>query len=136
MINKPLLLKTMEKIEELDSLNNFYDFYSKYNLTGYDGPLVEVWGQGDWINDLRMNGHSCGTSACFAGWAVLLDGSATILDGEVPFVRTPTGDREFIGSYAREILGLDEETASTLFKGNNTKQDLRRIVNKLLESEE
>lgn len=129
MINKPLIQKVMEKIEEMPSV---HDFYAAHRETGYSGPPVDVWNQGEWLTKLfKVRGRTCGTAGCFAGWTAVLDGAVDDGDGRVYL-----NDRVIsVGNYARKALGLSDTQAYDLFSGGNSKEDLRRIVNKLLESE-
>lgn len=63
--------------------------------------------QAEWFNDE----NECGTTACVAGWAVLLH------DGDVP--RDPHGyvHEHRIDELAQDYLGLDDYTAEELFGG-------------------
>ena len=92
----------------------------------------EEWDQANWY---------CGTSACFAGRACLLNGhqllpwSHNVQDytskfKTFKFYGTPL-ERNHIASVARDILGLTESQALDLFMGGNTLDALRRIVNEL-----
>ena len=130
MINKPLLRKVMEKIEEIPEARDFEVEFQQ----GYNGPQVELWDQENWVNTVNINGEECGTAACFAGWTALLAG-AQVLPGADYFVLTEYGIAS-VSAFATRQLGLDESQADALFCGGNTKKDLRRIVDRLLESEE
>lgn len=104
--------------------------------------------------------YRCGTSFCFAGWFAVLDGAKLAspepivpdwqacdylsleeahsdhpeIDWARPEVNTDAGlaDGTSIGSYAEAGLGLSWDQARELFDGENTMQDLRRIVARLV----
>lgn len=95
--------------------------------------------------------YRCGTGMCFAGWAAVLDGG-TWYDAELkgPWIedmvaRPDDPDLDVflmrdgartvdVECRARRILGLTEDEASELFDGDNTLDDLRRIVRELCEA--
>lgn len=70
--------------------------------------------------------NECGTTACAAGWTVLLAGGVT--DGG-QYVRMP-GDpwSRFIGLVATELLGLDLDEAHKLFHVADDLADVRKAV--------
>lgn len=78
----------------------------------------------------------CGTSYCFAGWAVVLEGGYEIdlasrgPDG-VKFAVTSSGRTRHICGIAKDILGLNMTDAMTLFHQANTVDDLERMVKNL-----
>lgn len=108
------------------------------------------WDQGKWAED----NYPCGTSHCFAGWAVVLSGAAfaqeadgivsgrVVEPGQNPFDRAEWRD---VAEYAAQILGLPapetpvKETGQIsgaiplLFDACNDLDDLRRIVGELCE---
>lgn len=104
----------------------------------------EQWDQTMWATR-----GSCGTSYCFAGWAVALSGgkpnfaddfaadvregvddSYHVLAGSIPGI-TET----YYGAVARQLLGLEPYQSNELFDDCNSLDDLRRIVGKLTGAE-
>lgn len=96
-------------------------------------PLVE-----DGETVLNWNGYiqatpeqvieSCGTSACLAGWSVLLTGH-TYNRGRVegvPSKCTCCGDAA-VEEYAAELLELDYQQADNLFMDMNERSALERL---------
>src|SRR5689334_25151350 len=93
-----------------------------------DKPLTDmsspVWNQRVWYSSPDMNEGSCGTAACFAGWAVIMFADNPIFDhyysapgyAECYGVRV-NGDpiSEPIAYIAQQLLGLDSWTADELF---------------------
>jgi hypothetical protein len=86
--------------------------------------------QGTW-------GHEtdCGTAACFAGWAVLLNGYELQLQFGDPFgghcfdVKSlKTGVRSAVATAAAEVLELTYGEAMTLFHAGNTFEELEQMV--------
>jgi hypothetical protein len=82
--------------------------------------------------DLSRKG--CGTVACIAGWAVILeDGPMAILD-DYYCLSPETSEDIAIPWRARRILGLDAVQADALFCGDMgvTKETVRKYVNNTL----
>lgn len=74
----------------------------------------------------------CGSGACFAGWACMLNGwSHLALTDYV----TKDGDCRHTREVAQEILGIRATDALILFWGNNTPQKLRLMVKDLCNGE-
>jgi len=77
----------------------------------------------------------CGTAMCFAGWAVVLSG------GKIAFAGNSTrtsqcridGAMDDIDLVAERLLGLSMDDANDLFGPTNTIEDLREIVDMLIE---
>jgi hypothetical protein len=97
----------------------------------------QEWNQGTW---------HCGTIACFAGHAVIIDGGQFADDWRAPFVAERPDDpgdafREFgcgagqihIADRARHVLGLTQAEADDLFAAANTLDDLREQVARLID---
>lgn len=83
--------------------------------------------------------NSCNTALCFAGHAALMSGfdAPPRYDYEVwrgwgPGL--PKGERMDVDQYATEVLGLSTNQADVLFNGDNSLEDLERIVGKLIEN--
>ena len=102
----------------------------------------QMWNQNYWVIDdsylfsthrsLDFEGqHWCNTSACFAGWTVLLDGW-TAETGEFQRVMLTKGDELIYAHESEELaatlLGLDYPQAKVLFNYSNSLQDLRDQV--------
>lgn len=119
-LNVPLLRKTMEHI---DDLPDYTEALRALALgEGEPDPRPDYWWQGTWKTHLARAGFStvqveqCGTAACFAGWAAILDGEAE---------RNPW---ESIADQARRVLGLTFSQADRLFAAYNSREDLHRLV--------
>jgi hypothetical protein len=107
-INTELLLRTLEQIER----------------------HPELWNQRDWC---------CGTSHCFGGWAVTLAGGVWI-DGlylkpeDYQYIPDwPAPDGALPDIRAMEVLGISLDQAIDLFDQDNTLEDLRLQVKRLVE---
>jgi hypothetical protein len=95
----------------------------------------ERWDQNQWI---------CGTSYCFGGWAVKLDGGRfsrkhpySVLAREDDFpediqIYSSSAHYVYISHRARRILGLTKKQAESLFLWNNTLEKLKAKVNRLV----
>lgn len=96
----------------------------------------------------------CGTSACFAGWAVTLDGGVWVHDQSeylLPRDDDPDADVKYLGHYAdvkvvgdqgkgvhvadraQRILGLLDSQVEDLFADDNDLEDLRELVGLIIE---
>lgn len=94
--------------------------------------------QGEWVE----RKPECGTAACFAGWAAILEfGEGVIFDdGEMLGFRLPApySNRRHDGLFplmsqqAAHLLGLTSVQAYTLFNACNTRGMLRAMVNDLV----
>lgn len=92
----------------------------------------EEWKQASW---------HCGTTACFAGHAAILDGGEWEDAHSDMLLARDDDPREFvydgnpavidIEDRARWILGLTNDQAAELFEGRNSLDDLREQVAKL-----
>jgi hypothetical protein len=87
---------------------------------------------------------TCGTAFCFAGWAAVLDGAqlhwgkgyeSGALVWVAEFQRRADGYMDDISEYAQRSLGLTSDEANVLFLGSNTLDDLRAIVQSLVDGE-
>ncbi|ORL93444.1 hypothetical protein A5N78_04730 [Prescottella equi] len=88
-----------------------------------------------------------GTSRDFAGWTAELSGAtwaSADTDSEVALVNgrrelrsslvtTPGGALQHVEDYAASVLGLHEQAAEALFDGNASIDELRRVVDCLVE---
>lgn len=92
------------------------------------------WDQGTWISETK----SCGTVACFAGWAATLGGCEPIFGEWAPYgtdafrndrgVTLPSGGRTSVRDAAQNVLGISEDAALDLFSGSNDRDDLGHYV--------
>lgn len=79
----------------------------------------EEWRQKSWF---------CGTAACFAGHAVLMDGWEVVhVFGDIE----KDGKLDMVGRVAQRLLGLTVEQADRLFMSINTLDDLHLMVKQL-----
>lgn len=93
----------------------------------------ESWDQTTWV---------CGTTACFAGWAVRLSGaeieqtdpheidSAVVVSGPVNLIGAEVRDAavNLLGSYCVAPRDLDDDRPGNLFSDRNDREDLGRLV--------
>lgn len=96
-----------------------------YRVLDHIEAHPEEWYQGRWYSEL-----SCGTTACFAGHAVLLAGGK-IVQRIRPFylAQIPGSDiLNDIRDAARSVLGISEWGADCLFSASNDLEDLRDWV--------
>lgn len=102
----------------------------------------DAWDQATW---------HCETGMCFAGWAITLSGgkwddssdelvhvdsavASWALQNDSWVRRHPSGEALVTAAaYAQYLLGLDPCDADDLFRGSNTLDDLREIVDSLIE---
>lgn len=86
-----------------------------------------------WVNQ-------CGTAACFAGWAVILDGWTVLHDEDAcePWVSKPTHwyPQEPISRRAVRLLGLTSVEAHKLFEPDNSREMLALMVKDLVNGDE
>lgn len=106
-------------------------------------PETKLFDQGTW----RSVSRSCGTAMCTAGWVAELDDRVDWM------VTDQTGDEYELGvivpklgyylpyeasqmhieHYARGSLGLSEDQCILLFSGNNTYENVKRIIESICE---
>jgi hypothetical protein len=93
----------------------------------------ETHDQGIWVSDKE----DCGTTACFAGWACLLSGAKQydVTLSQSTFSADTASGWIRADDLAVQLLGIDEDTATNLFDGDNTVDDLQRIVKQLVNRE-
>lgn len=130
--NIDLLDKTLHHIETLEA---------------FKGDVDDEWEQAHWAIHVRdVEGNICGTSCCFAGWAVVLAGDKLIERQEKDGCRcavcvelvaqTPDGHLWSIENRARDLLGLNFDQAQCLFEGGNDLDDLRAHVRAIKDGHE
>ncbi|WP_067891307.1 hypothetical protein [Nocardia vaccinii] len=80
-------------------------------------------------NWFRAGDHSCGTTACIAGWTAYFDGAELIigLDGYVDHVETESGAGEHVADYALRALGLDRDEGEEEFFYDDNAQALEYL---------
>lgn len=77
----------------------------------------EEWDQSDWLTCRGQVPEWCGTTGCFAGWAVALS---------TPAEQWPPSQKgESIRTQAARLLGITNLEADYLFAGSNTMQDIK-----------
>jgi hypothetical protein len=114
------------------------------------------WDQGSWATELVKSDEtglrepSCGTTACVAGWAVIVDGGKFLNAGAVAArpeeledpnlltwkqeVRVPkTGqwvefDTISVAARARRLLGLNYHEAEELFRASRTEDEIMDLL--------
>lgn len=141
-LNEALLTQTLEHIEKLDKQHR------EWTTTLRDEPtdsqyriehMAEVirnapddlWDQGDWGSDrikrdpITGEYHRCGTTACFAGWSL-------VLMGENPIMRERKLSDLSVEDRAQELLGLSDSQAAHLFYTVNNIHTLRERVQGIL----
>jgi hypothetical protein len=125
-LNIPLLRKTMEHIEELPHRN----WLPSAEIRHTDSWCQETWGR---VFRNRKK-EICGTSACFAGWAIELDEPGAL--AELIHLMEVAGKAGVAGPSASRtaarILGLTGQQAADLFAGGNSKEHLRTLVDKYI----
>lgn len=75
--------------------------------------------------------QTCGTAACFAGWATLLSGDKPLFEGyrvAGAVISTATKRERRVANRAKELLGLTDTQADCLFYGGNTRAELEELV--------
>jgi hypothetical protein len=77
----------------------------------------------------------CGTAACFAGWAVQMEGYEQA--GLVSVRRCDDeSKRHPVGTLAQDLLGLSPHEGNTLFHSGNSRPMLELMVKDLLNGDE
>jgi hypothetical protein len=77
----------------------------------------------------------CHTTACLAGWTVILNGWKPNAVDSSAVINVDTGVTGFVATVARRILGLSADQAHELFTHTATLTDVRRCVKRLLDEE-
>lgn len=81
------------------------------------------------------NGEICGTTACFAGWTVLLDHEHFALGkdvfGDTWAVVRGTQDRISFYNEAKRLLGLTHMEATDLFYASATLDDVKSTIDRI-----
>lgn len=102
----------------------------------------ESWNQRYWFTRSRrfMNEAWCGTRACVAGTAALLDGWSPAWEEGPTYSMTghvhKDGVVAYVGDVARELLNLHEDEANELFFGSNSLDTVDELIDQLCEREE
>jgi hypothetical protein len=95
----------------------------------------ESWNQEHWFVQPLFpwrKGRWCGTAACFAGHALLIEGWEPVFnaDGGAECI-TRDGKIGAIKEIARQVLDLPDAWADVLFAGKNDLEDIDRIVDSI-----
>ena len=73
------------------------------------------WRQADWGYHDPEEPNFCGTVACFAGWAVLINNTDVVINEYGDFFDKVTKESLYVPETAMEYLGINEERANELF---------------------
>lgn len=98
-----------------------------YRVLDHIDAHPELWRQSSWLDE-----SECGTTACFAGWAVLLSGCKVSEDEYCDNV-VHEGPAEVVGMSipraADTLLGIDPDTLPVdPYDGLNTREELGSAV--------
>jgi len=90
--------------------------------TTKDGQDLEIWYQGHWVQE-----HSCGTSACFAGWYCIFwlnihENSSYAMD---------LMGADVFGTSVDNLTLEEYEILEKLVHSRNSLSDIRTILNEL-----
>lgn len=93
----------------------------------HDNP--ERHDQDVWMMDEEdwKNPHSCGTSACVAGWGALFAGYRPVRDNGYMVSLPDSEDTIPVPFAAADVFGLDSETADWLFEAYRTTDELEYV---------
>jgi hypothetical protein len=91
----------------------------------------ESWDQQSWIGE-----NLCGTTACFAGRALMLSGSTAFEVTRMTHEYDEDRDMLMVRSEAARRLGLSRDEALTLFQGGNGRRELELMVKDLVNGDE
>lgn len=131
MANEKLLLETLEHIENNPQTWEQGDWYV---WVGSDGHLVRGYG-GITVEEV----NSCGTAMCFAGHAAIKSGFPPAPAPEVGKTTLSPWKNEHgveVMDYARDRLGLTRGQSDVLFDATNTLEDLRTLVEAIIDNPE
>jgi hypothetical protein len=91
-------------------------------------PAFSSWNKGEEFTPEAARDPECGTTACIAGWAVLLSLPAgSVIDSRYN-IRLPDGTLRFIPYWARDVLEITDEQADTLFHDIGTTEGAIRAL--------
>lgn len=88
------------------------------------------------LSDPRKGGD-CGTAYCVAGWAAVLDGQemSWAFSPHANEWRSPyLANGQAVWRYAQEALGLDSSEEGTLFDGDNSRESVLDMLDRLIEA--
>lgn len=87
-----------------------------------------------WVQGVQED-DSCGTTACFAGWACFLAGlKQEAVSTDEDYFRFH-GQRTHASDIAPKLLGLTTREADILFEATNSVEELQHMVKKLVNGE-
>lgn len=95
----------------------------------------DEWNQGAWIQ--RTATSSCGTAACIAGWACLINGDQPDFANDyaqgshTPVVTLDDGASATVAERAQQLLGLTNNERLDLFHSKNDRFDVRRFAGRI-----
>lgn len=89
----------------------------------------ELHNQGVWIE----RSPACGTAGCVAGWCSILSGRKAENISLPEYVFDLDGSDKYIEDDARDLLGIDEDTAVWLFRShaNEVREEYLATLNQL-----
>lgn len=127
---------TMPDFAELKHLNEWVQWQSKMEFDHGDRD----WLQYEFVTPAGAERHKpltdvyskneCGTAYCVAGKAVVRAGHV-LSEGSLSRVPLIDGRVQSFDYLAAEILGIDYDTASRLFEGDNTADDIDEIIREI-----
>jgi hypothetical protein len=124
MVNVELLEDTMKHIEENPQTWSQNNWYVWRTATG-----DKYWGV---VTTEMVETNSCGSAYCFAGHAALSAGfSAPPKENYAGWFGQ---NGQYVDEFARETLGLTQAQADALFHGDNSMDDLRNMVDAIIEN--
>jgi hypothetical protein len=101
-----------------------------YRVLDHIDANPEQWNQATWFGR-----SECGTTGCFAGWAVALAGhdidfdpEPNEWDGRQPYASIDGDGNKAIRDVAAAELRISGEDEEVLFDGDNTREDLGDLV--------
>lgn len=124
-LNVKAIRETLEKVEqEAEKDSGLWD----------QGHWVVVGGEAEPVNVIDNEGdeyfvvmNHCGTTGCFAGHGVLMNGYLPMRQSSLVFNPTTMGVSH-VQEAAVDLFGLTVDEADALFNGENRIEDLRTIA--------
>jgi hypothetical protein len=114
-LNVPLLMKVLQQIRE----------------EAEKPPRESLWDQGHFFYQFQH----CRTSACFAGWTIMLAGHEVGFSPSGQFVSIGDNSHASPADLAQEELGLSAQEANHLFFHTRTRlTEIEEFISQILES--
>jgi len=127
-LNKDLLYGTLDAVVAADILGTWnQQDWLRFEDPDDDGS-EEVMERAE--RRQAATGEWCGTTCCYAGHALLIEGGRLVYDEGRSYILLDKCllSAGSVSPEAMQRLGLTEWEASTLFSANNSLQDLKEIV--------